>query len=110
MVLPKVDSKEPLYLHFLEPMDAFLAKETFTIIERTNNVPVKANFELLEKERLLRITPTKPWKAQNYELRVESRLEDLAGNNLNHLFDSETGLESDSEDVKKYHTLEFRLE
>ena len=35
-----------------------------------------------EKETVWQFTPTEPWTAGNYELVIDTELEDLAGNNL----------------------------
>jgi hypothetical protein len=39
------------------------------------------------EEKQLNFIPNKPWSPGQYNLQVEARLEDLAGNNLNRLFD-----------------------
>lgn len=43
--------------------------------------------EVLHNERAWRFTPLTEWKKGRYILRVEPRVEDLAGNNLERLFD-----------------------
>ena len=40
-----------------------------------------------EEEKSFLFYPDKPWTSGNYYLITDSRLEDLAGNNLNKLFD-----------------------
>jgi len=45
------------------------------------------NFNWTHNETQLVFTPALPWKSGHYSITVMSILEDLAGNNLNHLFD-----------------------
>jgi hypothetical protein len=54
---------------------------------------------LSKSESEWRFIPVEPWIPGNYEVIVETRLEDLAGNNMNRLFDGD--LESDVEDSKE---------
>jgi hypothetical protein len=43
--------------------------------------------EIVNAEEKVNFTPAKPWSAGTYKLQIETRLEDLAGNNLGRLFD-----------------------
>jgi hypothetical protein len=48
---------------------------------------IKGDMEIGENESSWKFIPTNPWAPGEVQLRVESNLEDLAGNNLNRLFD-----------------------
>ena len=50
-------------------------------------VIVKGTCEAVAKDEVWKFTPTQPWKAQHYKVQVKAMLEDLAGNNLNRVFD-----------------------
>lgn len=79
-------SMQPLRLNFGEPMDAFLARETIQIFDLEGK-PIRGRFTLGENASVLRFEPSVAWSGRDIELRIESRIEDLAGNNLNRLFD-----------------------
>ncbi len=101
------DSVKNLIIDFNEPMDAFLAKETIQIYD-SKNTPITGNFSLLEKGTKLRFEPNIPWPNSAIEIHIESRLEDLAGNNLNRLFDSPITEENVSaNDSLEVHTIKF---
>ena len=55
--------------------------------ENTNEVT--GSFHVSDNETLLTFYPGDKWKPGLYVLGIEPRLEDLAGNNLNHLFDTD---------------------
>ncbi|MFS4469079.1 Ig-like domain-containing protein [Maribacter sp. 2210JD10-5] len=84
---PKKDSKDTLIIKFNEPMDAILAKETILIKNSYGRV-IDGKYALSENEQQLNFYPKKPWPAGTHEIEVLSIFEDLAGNNLNHLFDN----------------------
>lgn len=79
---------DPLTLNFKEPLDAILALEAFRVYS-SEAQEVAGVYKLEDQERTLHFFPKEPWPEGRYSLIVESRLEDLAGNNLNHLFDSD---------------------
>jgi len=82
------DAIKSLHIDFGEPMDAFLAKETIWIYD-LNGTRIKGEFYLSENADELQFVPNDEWQDQEIDIQVESRLEDLAGNNLNHLFDTD---------------------
>ncbi|PKQ44950.1 Ig-like domain-containing protein [Confluentibacter flavum] len=94
---PKKETKEPLTIHFNEALDYFLAMGSFTILDSDKN-NIAGTFSLSNKERELHFYPNQTWKLGIYTMSVENRLEDLAGNNLNHLFD--TDLKANDSKVK----------
>lgn len=60
-------------------------------------------------ERRIRFTPEAPLKAGNYRIEVQSRLEDLAGNNLNRLFETDVTAETPVSKTKSVHTIAFSV-
>ncbi|MET2984812.1 Ig-like domain-containing protein [Aureibaculum conchae] len=94
---PKVDDFEiqipttktsPLIIQFNEPLDAMLLTEVFTIYNNKDE-KIEGNYQLQNEETSVAFTPTRNWKSDTYKIEIQSRLEDLAGNNLNRLFDED---------------------
>jgi hypothetical protein len=70
---------------------------------------IAGSLHIQECERTFRFTPGEALEQGTYRIEIESRLEDLAGNNLNRLFETDvTGPKSVSEN-KSIHTIEFRV-
>ncbi len=108
MNLPKSGSPESLVISFGESLDHYLLMEAMQI-STTEGVSIKGTFEWDSFDRSCRFTPAAVWMAGNYVLTIASRLEDLAGNNLNRPFDrdmTKTKKPSTQELYKKY----FRIE
>lgn len=102
--LPKAGTNAPLTIQLKETFDHYLLNESVTVLG-ADNKPVSGSFTNAGKDKALQFTPTQPWAAQNYKLQVAARLEDLAGNNLNRVFDRDI-----TKEVKKdnaYYTRVF---
>jgi len=83
---PKAGSQQPLTIDAGEPLDHFLLMESFRVAGKDGNT-IKGKFETDQKDKICSFTPAETWVAGNYALLIESKLEDLAGNNLNRPFD-----------------------
>ncbi|MBD2702972.1 hypothetical protein IC229_20160 [Spirosoma sp. BT702] len=83
---PPPGTSQPLVITFPEPLDYSLLLETFRI-RREDSTLVSGTWRTSFDEEKIVFSSAKPWLAGNYTLRIESRLEDLAGNNLNRPFD-----------------------
>jgi len=86
--IPKKETNGTLVISFAEAMDAMLLQETL-IIRSADKQQVAGNFKLASKEQELIFQPEIIWNTGDYQLVIDSKLEDLAGNNLNHLFDKD---------------------
>ena len=75
---------EPLTIGFGEPLDWALAQRMIWVDG------AKGRIELDAQERQLRFTPSEPWGTGPYTLRVDTSLEDLAGNRIGRTFDIDT--------------------
>ncbi len=107
--LPKASSRQALTLHFLEPMDAILITETIVIYDDSRN-PVQTLVSVSNNEEKVSYIPTRKWKKGKYTLTVKSILEDLVGNNLNHLFDRNLDVNPDTDSPLDYYTLDVILD
>ena len=105
--LPKAGTSDPLIIQLHEPLDFVLLGETVFIRDEKGNV-VPANIKSLNKEKTLSLTPFSPWKAGSYYIDCEFRLEDLAGNNLDRLFDRD--LSKDESKQERYFKRKFEIQ
>ncbi len=103
------DTLRILTVDFGEPMDAFLAKETIKVHD-SKGMEIKGTFYLEQHGKVLKFTPDNNWKSINYKLLVQSKLEDLAGNNLNHLFDTDLKKAPDQKVAKAMITIPFEVQ
>ena len=88
LTLPYEETNQPLIIDFGEPLDYFLLQETINIIDNQGKL-VKGLTRTSGKEMRISFHPIESWVAGIYVLRVASILEDVAGNNLNRVFDRE---------------------
>jgi hypothetical protein len=91
--LPRAESKEPLRISLLESLDYVLLQEAINIYDEDNNI-VRGEWSSTEEETILNFNPSANWSSGSYHIRIESRLEDLAGNNPNRLFDRDVSASS----------------
>lgn len=98
---PSAGTKEVLTISFGEPMDYALAQHTICIID-SNGQPLTGSTTVKNQERIWQFTPSTPWQSGSYQIRVASSFEDLAGNNLNRLFDRDLKKNKKVEERKYY--------
>lgn len=87
IIIPK-DKTYPLYIQFKESLDAILSTEVFSILNDRNQEVIGA-YNLQNGETSIAFVPMKNWEPGKYRIQILSKLEDLAGNNLNRLFDED---------------------
>jgi hypothetical protein len=107
--IPNANTKKNLTLIFSEPMDAILSAETLSIYDNSQNL-VAGSFKILEGEKEMSFTPIYNWKTGTYKIHINPILEDLAGNNLNRLFDENLLIKSDHSTIAKTHALSFYID
>ncbi len=83
---PAALSRDPLRVSFPEPLDRALLLSSLTIVD-ARGARIAGRVTLGAEERSWRLTPDQPWSSGAYRVRVDPRLEDLAGNNLTRVFD-----------------------
>ena len=86
--IPKAGTKHNIIIDFKQPMDYLVAKNAIHILDK-NKKEVAGTYDIQYGETELAFTPDSTWVKGDYYLQVEERLEDLAGNNLDHLFDND---------------------
>jgi hypothetical protein len=84
--LPSSGTKKPLVIKLNEPLDHYLLQESIIVLN-SNGAMVQGAVKVSNNDSVWSFAPTEPWQKDNYTLRVNSKLEDLAGNNLNKVFD-----------------------
>ena len=85
-VPPMTNSRQPLVLMFPRPLDWALLSHTITIAS-TNEQSIDGRIAIDQCERRWSFTPTSPWAAGSYQVRVASTLEDVCGNTVVAAFD-----------------------
>ena len=103
--LPKSGTKHTLIIDTKEPLDHLLFAESIRIFD-WNNKEINGKV-VIRKDRILEFTPVQPWSESKYQLQVDARLEDLAANNLNRVFDRDVSKEKGRNDdvVRRKFTL-----
>ncbi|WP_152538526.1 Ig-like domain-containing protein [Aquimarina macrocephali] len=104
---PKVNSKSRLLISCYESLDYGSTLNSVTIINAKEE-KIDGNWQYTDHESTLSFTPLHPWKKGNYKILFDTHIEDLAGNNLDRLFDSEIGL-SDMKQLPIEYKLEFNV-
>ncbi len=81
-------SQQTLSIQFHEKLDFALLKESFEFFDIDSN-SLEGDIAISNHESTLQFTPVTPLKYGDYMVKTDAILEDLAGNNLNRLFDRE---------------------
>jgi hypothetical protein len=85
---PRAGTLDTLSIKFLEPLDHALLERAL-VVHESDGRPVVGKSDIGRNETSWRFVPTSAWTAGRYTLLVETDLEDLAGNNLRRLFDTD---------------------
>ncbi|MCI0660539.1 MAG: hypothetical protein L0220_05640, partial [Acidobacteria bacterium] len=83
---PDAETVDPLRLAIDEPLDHLLLEQMIEVID-ANGDRQDGQIEIEKYETEWRFKPRDPWRVGNYCVRVDPRIEDLAGNNLRRPFD-----------------------
>lgn len=86
VLAPATGSREALVLKFPRPLDRALLDRFLRMVDARDQ-PIGGNIEVGPEERSWRFLPDRPWQANTYSVKVDGRLEDLAGNTPERLFD-----------------------
>jgi hypothetical protein len=85
---PAPGTRQPLVLRFPEILDRALLSSAITVFD-TAGTQIRGAVDAGTEERTWTLTPDRLWCDGDYELRVSSELEDVAGNSLRRVFDAE---------------------
>ncbi len=83
---PAAGSADPLVVHFDRPLDHALLGHALAV-RRADGSAVNGDATVVPGESAWRFRPATPWDAARYALWIDGRLEDLAGNSLQRVFD-----------------------
>ena len=89
VVAPKAGTSEPLVVDFSTPMNYALLQRMLQVSRagaRADN-SLAGTISVADHEAQWRFTPQEPWKAGDYQLIVDTGIEDLAGNHVGKPFD-----------------------
>lgn len=86
MNLPQAGTIQPLELAFGEPLDYFLLLESIRILDNNGKV-LDGTIKINGQETGFSFLPARQWQPGRYRMLIAPQLEDLAGNNLERLFD-----------------------
>ncbi|MDT0607712.1 hypothetical protein [Croceitalea rosinachiae] len=103
---PLENTKSPLKIDFHDALDPVLALECIKLFK--GDTPLSGNLKLSNTDKTILFEPNHFWKKGVYKLGVNPILEDLAGNNLKNLFDSD--LKKIGTEKKTVTTLEFSVQ
>lgn len=99
--VPPAGTVEPLKIGLNEQLDYLLLKSAISFVDDKGNM-LPGIIETSQQETVLRFTPVHAWVAGEYAVEIEPRLEDLAGNNLERLFDTDLLNEKGDRKLKVY--------
>ena len=105
---PHTGTRDSLHINFGESLDHALAMNAITILSPQQTV-IKGKITLSQAESRWSFQPDQSWQAGNYQIRIASRLEDLAGNNLNRPFDKDLEKEGFSSEEKDFYYIKFEV-
>lgn len=105
---PKAGTSAPLRIEFGEPMDQALASRVIEVLN-VKKESLVGSISFQNQEKVVLFTPDQPWQAGMYQLRIGAELEDLAGNNLNRLFDVDLQKEASGVANETFYWLVFEV-
>ena len=103
---PRAGTRGPLTLGFPRPMDHALAQHAMGVFTRSG-ARIAGAVRLLDHEQRWQFVPDVAWKAGPHELRVQTTLEDLAGNNIGKAFEVDVFERVDRQVTRPSVTLAF---
>jgi hypothetical protein len=83
---PRIGTRDPLTVRFDRPLDRWLLTRFLVVLDASGE-ELDGRIEVTSGERVWRFHPVRPWRDADYQLQVDERLEDVAGNTPARLFD-----------------------
>ncbi len=109
VLAPGARSRSALRLRMGEALDAALALRLFQVTDSAG-APVSGSASLHRAEQEWRFIPDRPWVPGIYRLVIPSRIEDLAGNNIDKPFDVDLQAPSSTFAGRSSVTLSFTVQ
>ncbi len=109
MSVPKINTNDPLIIRFGENLDHAMAAKSLSI-QTQKGQPIEGEIILQKADTEWLFMPVNSWKSNFYTIQINAALEDLAGNNLNRLFDREVDKQNSTEQHLPYYHLDFLIE
>ncbi len=98
-----------LEVDFKSPLDYGLLSTTLHVVDE-KETEVLGAWQIGDEEKKASFLPDSPWVEGSYLLQIETRLEDLAGNNLNRAFDVDVRNKTKEASKGKMVSLPFSIE
>lgn len=99
--LPQKNTRQPLDITPKEYLDYFLLQDCLQV-ENAGQLKVDGTFIIAKEGNHMQFIPARPWAAGKYALAIETKLEDLAGNNVNKPFDRDVLTQKKVSEEKVY--------
>ncbi|MGI9542184.1 MAG: Ig-like domain-containing protein [Cyclobacteriaceae bacterium] len=106
---PREGTLSPLQIHFGEALDHALARRMISI-NKADGLLVEGTVSLDPMQLIWLFKPANPWKAGDYRVIINTKLEDLAGNNLIGVFDRPTLSNADDNKAASFKTISFVID
>lgn len=97
LTVPTAGTREAVRVEFGEIIDHALAVSMIGLYA-ADGTGVAGSVQLGDDDRVWIFSPTLPWSKGDYELRVDKRLEDVAGNSIARIFDTDRDRAADPVD------------
>lgn len=105
IVTPKAGTTNPLIIYVGYPLDHYLLEESVSL--SFQGKAIKGDIITADRDKVIKFKPAANWGAGSYHLIVNARLEDLAGNNLNKIFDRDIYKQKKNDNA--YYEREFAI-
>lgn len=106
--VPTSNTKTPVIIHFGESLDHALAQKSLTLYDKTGK-KVEGEVTLNNNDKTWIFTPFHNWQSNPYRIQISAKLEDLAGNNFNRLFDTDLETPNLVKRNLPYYYFDFRV-
>jgi hypothetical protein len=106
--VPLQGSAEPLHIDLSASLNYSLLMATLNI-KNEGDKAISGKWKTGAEEKTIQFFQDQPWDPGTYTLEVETRLEDLAGNNINRLFDEDIRQDKKSQHVTERVRIEFKV-
>lgn len=87
---PRKMTIDPLLVKLDRPYDRALLQKNIKVLDHNERI-VPGSISILDHEKIWQFKPKTLWTGEKYQLVIDSRLEDVTGNNFRELFDHLSG-------------------